>query len=85
MGVFELGDENGEVLYVGCAGGESRYGLRSEILAMVESLPAATAYRCEVNTAYLTRFQELVMLHRSRGADPQIPHTPLTFGRLKPA
>ena len=85
LGVFELADAHGDVLYVGYAGAQSPFGLRSAVQSSREDVPAATQFRTEVNTAYLTRFQELVMLHRARGADPQLPATPMTFGRLKPA
>ena len=85
MGVFELADSAGEVVYVGYAGASSRFGLRSEVQAALASQANARAFRCEVNTAYLTRFQELVMLHRSRGSDPALPDTPLRFGTLRPA
>lgn len=62
MGVFELGDVDGNVLYIGYAGGRSVLGLRGELRAMLGQ-SAATGFRYEVNTAYLTRFQELLMAH----------------------
>lgn len=84
MGVFELADAAGAVLFVGYAGGNSRYGLRSEVQAALATYPQAVSLRFEVNTAYLTRFQELIMLHESRGTPVERPETPLTFGTLQP-
>ncbi len=84
MGVFELGDSQGGVLYVGFAGGRSRYGLRSAIAEALLSCTDAEQFRFEVNTAYLTRYQELVMVHRAAGRDPAISQTPTTFGKLTP-
>lgn len=84
MGVFELGDAQGTVLYVGFAGGRSRFGLRSAIADALQDWLGAEQFRFEVNTAYLTRYQELVMVHRAAGRDPGIPQTPITFGKLTP-
>jgi hypothetical protein len=70
LGVYELADEAGRVLYIGFAGGKSRYGLRSEITKHFagESGNAQTArsrsYRYEVNQMYLTRWVELLERHR---------------------
>lgn len=61
MGVFELADEDDEVLCIGYAGGRSLFGLRGELAAMLRS-SKATRFRYEVNTSYLTRFQELLMV-----------------------
>ncbi len=84
MGVFELGDAQGEVLYVGFAGGRSRFGLRSSIAEALSGCAGAEQFRYEVNTAYLTRYQELVMVHRAAGRAPALPETHITFGQLTP-
>jgi len=86
MGVFELADAGGRILYVGYAGGRSRFGLRSEVAAAAADVPAACRCRIEVTTAYLTRWQELLMLHRAvHGSLP--PGNPALpgLGRLHPA
>jgi hypothetical protein len=85
MGVFELADETGAVIYVGFAGGRSRFGLRGEIEAAVSRFGDCHGFRYEVTTAYLTRYQELLMAHaadagrlpRHNGAHPGL-------GRLSP-
>lgn len=70
LGVYEIGDSEGNVLYVGFAGGKSRYGLRGEIMARFD--PAshqgalasqARKHRYEVNMMYMTRFVELLEKH----------------------
>lgn len=64
MGVYQLGDAAGNVLYVGVASGRSRFGLRGELEQVLAALPAGAAqYRSEVTTAYLSRWQELLMVH----------------------
>ncbi len=85
MGVFELGDEHGTVAFVGYAGGRSLFGLRGEIQAAVERMGGAAYLRYEVTTAYLTRYQELLMAHRATtGALPPGNEGVAGLGRLSP-
>lgn len=70
LGVFEVGDAEGNVLYIGMAGGRSRFGLRSGISACFSpDCPNAAlrglarAYRYEVNQIYITRYVELLERH----------------------
>ena len=82
MGVFQLGDEGGAVLYIGFAGGKSLFGLRSELEKRIGTAPR---FRYEVNNQYQTRWRELLMLHQaSHGAVPEMnQHEPLPkLGRL---
>ena len=64
LGVYELGDAAGNILYIGCAGGKSQFGLRGEILdrikQAVDSTTPVSKFRYEVNMMYLTRFVELL-------------------------
>lgn len=87
MGVFELADADGRVLRIGYAGGRSRFGLRGEIEAALTATPDAAAFRIEVTTAYLTRYQELLMVHvADHGALPVAnSDEPMRLGRLSPA
>jgi len=71
LGVYEIGDEDGNVLYVGFAGGRSRYGLRGEIMARFDPdspqgaiTQQARKLRYEVNMMYMTRFIELLENHQ---------------------
>ena len=69
MGVFQLADETGRVLYIGFAGGKSLFGLRSEL---EKRLSTAAQFRYEVNNQYQTRWRELLMLHQaSHGELPE--------------
>lgn len=91
MGVYELADRDGVVQYIGYAGGKSLFGLRGELLARLGQT-SATRYRIEVTTAYLTRFQELMMVHRADYGDFPPENDParidaegLSRGRLSPS
>ncbi len=87
LGVFELANAEGRVLFVGFAGGKSAFGLRSEV-AKHAAVPTggATQFRYEVNMQYHTRYRELLMAHQARsGAVPpgnRLQH--VTLGRLSP-
>jgi hypothetical protein len=82
MGVFQLGDDAGGVLYIGFAGGKSLFGLRSELEKRLGSAPR---FRYEVNNQYQTRWRELLMLHQgAHGGLPEMNrHEPVPkLGRL---
>ncbi len=92
MGVFELADAAGVTLFVGVAGGRSRFGLKGEIAAAVERFADARRVRFEVTAAYLTRYQELLMRYQaSHGELPAGNRAPggiaplVSLGRLSPA
>jgi hypothetical protein len=85
LGVYQLGDDSGEVLLIGYAGGRSRFGLRGEVESALERAPTATQYRVEITTAYLTRFQELLMLHQADYGTLPVLNDPVPgLGRLSP-
>ncbi len=86
LGVFELADERGRVLYVGYAGGRSLFGLRSAVAWAHAHVPAARRFRCEITMQYLTRHQELLMLHvADHGAVPEGNRgEEMRLGRLSP-
>lgn len=81
MGVFQLADEGGRIIYIGFAGGKSLFGLRSEL---EKRLRAAARFRFEVNNQYQTRWRELLMLHQAHGALPALNQGERTpaLGRL---
>lgn len=83
--MFELADRRGRVVFVGEAGGRSRFGLRSEVAQAFSDVSEATQYRFEVTTAYQTRYQELLMLHQvQQGELPRCSRKVATLGRLSP-
>ena len=51
MGVFQLANDSGEVIYVGFAGGRSQYGLGGEVRSLAVQIPEASQVRWEVTTA----------------------------------
>jgi len=90
LGVFQLGNEAGEVIYIGFAGGKSIYGLKGEVADLAAQIPEATHVRTEVNTAYQSRYRELLMVHSSdHGELPkcnlELNHHPARLGRMSPA
>ncbi|MBV1906358.1 MAG: hypothetical protein KUG75_09800 [Pseudomonadales bacterium] len=85
LGVFQLGDANKDVVYVGRAGSQSLFGLRGELEKHIGS---ASYFRTEITSSYSTRFQELMMLHHADFGDyPPLNSAPdkLNLGRLSPA
>ena len=72
LGVYELGNEAGQTVYIGYAGGRSLFGLRGELGTLAASNAyGATRFRVEINMQYLSRWKELLMVHKARdGALP---------------
>jgi hypothetical protein len=86
LGVFELADAAGAILCVGYAGGRSQFGLRGAVQAAAASVAGADSFRVEVNTAYLTRYRELLMVYvADHGALPPANSPEPALGRLSPA
>ncbi len=86
LGVFELADEDGGIVYVGYAGGRSRFGLRSAVADAGAETAAAQSFRVEVTSAYLTRYRELLMAYvAEHGRLPAGNAAEPTLGKLSPA
>lgn len=62
LGVYELADMEHQIIFIGKADARSLFGLRGEIRTHLEAGEGAF-FRYEVNTAYLTRYQELLMVY----------------------
>lgn len=85
MGVYELADAAGRVVFIGCAGGRSRFGLRGEVCDALARIEGASRFRVEITTAYLTRHRELLMRHQAaHGALPAGNGPVPGLGRLSP-
>ena len=87
LGVFEIGDAGGNVIHIGYAGGRSRFGLRSAVEAAVHAAgPAAVRFRYEITMQYMSRYQELLMLHAADhgGLPPGNRQSVAALGRLRP-
>ena len=86
LGVYQLGDADGRVIRIGYAGGRTLFGLRSELQAALEAGGAAK-FRTEVNAQYLSRYEELLMVHKADfGSLPEgnAADTRRRLGRLSP-
>lgn len=72
LGVFQLADDTHGVIYIGYAGGRQLFGLRSAIADKVRSLGSRAAFtRFELTHGYLSRWEELMMVHlHDTGAPP---------------
>ena len=66
LGVYELADASGKTLFIGYAGGRSRFGLRGELEEQLQRRRGQELqFRVEVNMSYLSRYEELLMVHRA--------------------
>jgi hypothetical protein len=87
MGVYQLSSPDGEVVFIGFAGGRSVLGLRGELTDALAARPdRALAFRFEITTTYLSRYQELLMAHvAGHGSLPtDNPESVADLGRLSP-
>lgn len=67
LGVFQLAEPDGTVVRIGYAGGRSLFGLRGELAdAAIAAGDGELLFRVEQNMQYLSRWQELLMVHRAR-------------------
>lgn len=68
LGVFEIAGEDRSVRRLGYAGGREPFGLRSALeaaMAAVEDPAEPRYFRVELTHAYLTRWEELLMVHQA--------------------
>lgn len=66
LGVYEIGDSEGCILYIGYAGGRTLFGLRSPLADFLAEPPVANAqFRVELNMQYISRWKELLMDHQA--------------------
>jgi hypothetical protein len=63
LGVYQLADGEGTVIRIGYAGGRSLFGLRSELQAALAAGGGASQFRTEVTAGYMSRYDELLMVH----------------------
>ena len=64
LGVYQIAEADGEVVRIGYAGGKSLFGLRGEIEREATARAGKPGlFRCEVNMQYMSRYQELLMVH----------------------
>ena len=68
LGVYQLADSEGRIVRIGYAGGRSLFGLRGELRAALAAGEAAR-FRTEVTSQYLSRYEELLMVHKADFGD----------------
>ena len=86
LGVYQLADAEGCIVRIGYAGARTLFGLRSELAAALKTGEAAK-FRTEVTSAYLSRYEELLMVHLAdHGALPpgNAAEARRRIGRLSP-
>ena len=65
LGVYQLADAAGAIVYIGVVGGHSLFGLKGALADVLQAPPAgATQFRYEVTMAYHTRYLELLAVYR---------------------
>ncbi len=88
LGVYQIADAKGSVLFIGQAGARSPFGLRSELLREAQDRGSGCQFRVEVNMQYRSRWFELLMVHQAdHGSLPpdNAKNPPPNLGRLSPA
>jgi hypothetical protein len=88
LGVYQLANDAGEIVYIGMAGGRSLFGLKGELQKTLAAPPAGvTQFRTEVNMAYRTRRLELLQAYVSDHGGLPAANTDIdesSIGRLRP-
>jgi hypothetical protein len=88
LGVYQVADAQGTIVYIGQAGARSAFGLRSELQREASERGPGHQFRVEVNQQYRTRWFELLMVHQAdHGSLPpdNAKDRPPALGRLSPA
>ncbi|MDP6345284.1 MAG: hypothetical protein QF578_15350 [Alphaproteobacteria bacterium] len=87
LGVYQVADGAGTVVYIGYAGGRSLWGLQGELRQQLAERGEGYLFRVEINHQYLSRWEELLKVHDGEhGALPagNEEHRPRRIGRLSP-
>lgn len=87
LGVYQVADATGAILYIGQAGARAPFGLRSELQRELSERGAEHQFRVEVNMQYRTRWFELLMVHKADKGElpPDNAKNPPPLGRLSPS
>lgn len=66
LGVYQMAEPGGVPFRIGYAGGKSLFGLRGELARLLEENRGRDVlFRMEVNMQYISRWKELMMVHRA--------------------
>lgn len=88
VGVYQIQDEAGQVVFIGCAGGRSLFGLRGELERELARRAPGHSFRCENTMQYMTRYRELLMIHAADYGQLPLENRnshPPRLGRMSPA
>ncbi len=89
LGVYQLANEAGDIVYIGVADARTLFGLKGELRNAIASPPAgASQFRVEINMAYRTRHAELLQAYKHDHGELPIGNTDIDermLGRLRPA
>lgn len=85
LGVYQLANTQGQILFIGYAGGNSAFGLKGVVRQALEDQADAAWVRWEVNTAYMSRYKELLMIHVHDHGELPPRNAPMALGKLRPA
>lgn len=89
LGVYQLGNAHGDIVYIGVAGGRSRFGLKGELASkLADNIADVTCFRIEINMSYRTRHLELLQAFVHDYDRLPIANTDIniaSLGRLRPA
>ena len=84
LGVYQIADATGAILYIGQSSARSPFGLRSELQRELKERGEGHQFRIEVNMQYRSRWFELLMVYQAdHGALPaDNAKNPPPLGRL---
>ena len=89
LGVYQLADDAGDIVYIGVADARTLFGLRGELQKAIAEPPSgASQFRVEINMAYRTRHAELLQAYLYDHGELPIGNTDIDkrmLGRLCPA
>jgi hypothetical protein len=88
LGVYQVADASGAIVFIGQAGARSPFGLRSELQREARERAPGHQFRVEVNQQYRTRWFELLMVHKAdhgRLPGDNEKNPPPALGRLSPS
>ncbi len=88
LGVYQIQDKSGRIVFIGYAGGRSLFGLRGELEKELTNRDSGHSFRCEVSTQYMTRYKELLMVHAAEHGELPADNRksrPPRLGRMSPA
>lgn len=88
LGVYQIQNPAGQIIFIGYAGGRSLFGLRGELEKEVARRNSGYRFRLEINMQYMSRYKELLMVHAAEHGELPMENRkcrPSKLGRLHPS